>query len=86
VSALAERFTVVEEPRTLDAYGRLEALFDPGSLQPIRSTVLPRRPGGRSTPGDGVVAGGGTVAGRQVFAYAQDQSFAGGSTPRRSCA
>ena len=30
-------------------------------------------------PGDGVVGGSGTVAGRPVFAYAQDQSFAGGS-------
>jgi acetyl-CoA carboxylase carboxyltransferase component len=79
VSALAERFTVVEEPRTLDAYGRLEALFDPGSLHVIRSTVLPRRESRRTAPGDGVVGGGGTVAGRPVFAYAQDQSFAGGS-------
>jgi acetyl-CoA carboxylase carboxyltransferase component len=32
-----------------------------------------------TAPGDGVVGGGGTVAGRPVFAYAQDQSFAGGS-------
>jgi acetyl-CoA carboxylase carboxyltransferase component len=79
VSALAERFTVVEQPRTLDAYGRLEALFDPGSLHVIRSTVLPRRESRRTAPGDGVVGGGGTVAGRPVFAYAQDQSFAGGS-------
>jgi acetyl-CoA carboxylase carboxyltransferase component len=79
VSALAERFTVVEEPRRLDAYGRLEALFDPGSLNVIRSTVLPRRESRRTAPGDGVVGGGGTVAGRPVFAYAQDQSFAGGS-------
>ena len=49
MSALAERTTtngrppvaVVEEPRprTLDAYGRLEALCDPGSLHVIRSTV-----------------------------------------------
>jgi acetyl-CoA carboxylase carboxyltransferase component len=79
VSALAERLAVVTEPRALDAHGRLEALFDPGSLNVIRSTVLPRREGTRSTPGDGVVGGGGTVAGRPVFAYAQDQSFAGGS-------
>jgi acetyl-CoA carboxylase carboxyltransferase component len=79
VSALAERLTVVERPRSLDARGRLEALFDPGSLNVIRSTVLPRRPGGRSQPGDGVVGGSGTVSGRPVFAYAQDQSFAGGS-------
>jgi acetyl-CoA carboxylase carboxyltransferase component len=79
VSALAERFTVVDEPRTLDAYGRLEALFDPGSLHVIRSTVLPRRESRRVSPGDGVIGGGGTVAGRPVFAYAQDQTFAGGS-------
>ena len=78
MSALAERFAVVEEPRSLDAHGRLEALFDPGSLHVIRSTVLSRS-SGRSAPGDGVVGGGGTVAGRPVFAYAQDQSFAGGS-------
>jgi acetyl-CoA carboxylase carboxyltransferase component len=78
VSALAERIAVVDEPRSLDALGRLEALFDPGSLHVIRSTVLTRA-AGRSTPGDGVVGGGGTVAGRPVFAYAQDQSFAGGS-------
>jgi acetyl-CoA carboxylase carboxyltransferase component len=79
VSALAERLTVVEQPRSLDAYGRLEALFDPGSLNVIRSTVLPRRESKRMAPGDGVVGGSGTVAGRPVFAYAQDQSFAGGS-------
>jgi acetyl-CoA carboxylase carboxyltransferase component len=85
VSALAERTTgngrlaVVEEPRTLDAYGRLEALCDPGSLNVIRSTVLPRRESKRMAPGDGVVGASGTVAGRPVFGYAQDQSFAGGS-------
>jgi acetyl-CoA carboxylase carboxyltransferase component len=80
VSALAERLTVVEQPtRSLDALGRLEALFDPGSLNVIRSTVLPRRESKRMEPGDGVVGGSGTVAGRSVFAYAQDQSFAGGS-------
>jgi len=86
VSALAERtqrsngrLAVVEQPRTLDAYGRLEALCDPGSLNVIRSTVLPRRESKRMAPGDGVVGGSGTVAGRPVFCYSQDQSFAGGS-------
>jgi len=79
VSALAERLTVVEQPRSLDAYGRLEALFDPGSLNVIRSTVLPRRESKRMAPGDGVVGASGTVAGRPVFCYAQDQGFAGGS-------
>ena len=45
----------------------------------IRSTVLPRRESKRMAPGDGVVGASGTVAGRPVFCYAQDQSFAGGS-------
>jgi acetyl-CoA carboxylase carboxyltransferase component len=85
MSALAERtdghqrLAVVEEPRTLDAYGRLEALCDPGSLQVIRSTVLPRRESKRMRPGDGVVGASGTIAGRPVFCYAQDQTFVGGS-------
>jgi acetyl-CoA carboxylase carboxyltransferase component len=88
MSALAERtdgrprgIAVVEEPkpRTLDAYGRLEALCDPGSLHVIRSTVLPRRESKRMQEGDGVVGAAGTVAGRPVYCYAQDQSFAGGS-------
>jgi acetyl-CoA carboxylase carboxyltransferase component len=86
VSALAERIqrsngrlAVVEQPRTLDAHGRLEALCDPGSLNVIRSTVLPRRESKRMAPGDGVVGASGTVAGRPVFCYAQDQGFAGGS-------
>ena len=68
-----------EEPRTLDAYGRLEALCDPGSLHVIRSTILPRRESKRTRPGDGVVGASGTVGGRPVYAYAQDQSFVGGA-------
>jgi acetyl-CoA carboxylase carboxyltransferase component len=85
MSALAERtnghrrLAVVHEPRTLDAYARLDALCDPGSLQVIRSTVLPRRESKRMRDGDGVVGASGTIGGRPVFCYAQDQSFAGGS-------
>jgi acetyl-CoA carboxylase carboxyltransferase component len=67
------------QPRQLDPAERLELLCDEGSLQVIRSTVLPRRPSRRTRPGDGVVAGAGTVAGRPVYCYAQDRSFAGGS-------
>ncbi len=70
---------VVEEPRTLTAYERLEALCDPGSLHVIRSTVLPRRESKRMQAGDGVVGASGMVAGRPVYCYAQDQTFAGGS-------
>ena len=58
---------------------RLELLCDPGSLRLIRSEVVSRRMGERARPGDGVVGGAGTVAGRPVFAYAQDGSLAGGS-------
>jgi acetyl-CoA carboxylase carboxyltransferase component len=85
MSALAERtngrprLAVLEEPRTLDALGRLEALCDPGSLHVIRSTVLPRRESKRMQAGDGVVGAAGTVGGRPVYCYAQDQSFVGGS-------
>jgi acetyl-CoA carboxylase carboxyltransferase component len=63
---------------SLDARGRLEALFDPGSFEVLRSEVATRG-GKRSRPGDGLVAGAGTVDGRPVFAFAQDASFAGGS-------
>ncbi len=70
---------VVDEPRTLTPYERLEALCDPGSLHVIRSTVLPRRESKRMQEGDGVVGAAGMVAGRPVYCYAQDQTFAGGS-------
>ncbi len=91
MSALAERTmerrrmrgrhatAVVEEPRPLTAHERLELLCDPGSLHVIRSTVLPRRESKRMQEGDGVVGAAGTIGGRPVYCYAQDQSFAGGS-------
>ncbi len=61
----------------LTPLGRLEALCDPGSLELIRTAVDSRSK--RSSPGDGVFAGAGTVGGRPVYCYAQDPSFAGGS-------
>jgi acetyl-CoA carboxylase carboxyltransferase component len=72
---LAER----EATRTerLTPLGRLEALCDPGSLELVRTRIASRSE--RSAPGDGVVAGAGTVGGRPVYCYAQDQDFAGGS-------
>ena len=57
---------VVEEPRTLTPYERLEALCDPGSLHVIRSTVLPRRESKRMQAGDGVIGAAGTVAGKMI--------------------
>ena len=47
---------------------RLELLFDPGSFRALRSAV-----------GDGVLAGGGRVAGRPVLAWSQDATVYGGS-------
>ena len=47
---------------------RLELLFDPGTLHPLRAGV-----------GDGVVAASGSVHGRPVFAWAQDGEHRGGS-------
>jgi acetyl-CoA carboxylase carboxyltransferase component len=70
---------VAQEARPLSPVERLELLCDEGSLHVIRSTVQPRRPARRTRPGDGVVAGAGKVAGRPVYCYAQDRSFAGGS-------
>ena len=72
---LAEREAVERE--RLTPLGRLEALCDPGSLELLRTRIASRS--ARSAPGDGVVAGAGTVGGRPVYCYAQDQGFAGGS-------
>jgi acetyl-CoA carboxylase carboxyltransferase component len=58
---------------------RLDVLCDPGSLHVIRSEVHSERMGEKAAPGDGVVAGAGTVDGRPVFCYAQDPSYVGGS-------
>ncbi len=70
----AERLTPLE---------RLEALCDPGSLQPIRSRVSSRVLGDRARDGDGVVGATGAVAGRPIACYAQDGSYLGGSLGER---
>jgi acetyl-CoA carboxylase carboxyltransferase component len=63
----------------LDPRARLEQLCDPGSVQIIRSAVQSRRMGASARAGDGVVAASGTIAGRPIFCFAQDPSFAAGS-------
>jgi acetyl-CoA carboxylase carboxyltransferase component len=63
----------------LDPLERLEVLADPGSLQLLRTQVRSRRMGERAVAGDGVLAAHARVDGRQVYCYAQDASFAGGS-------
>lgn len=62
---------------------RLEALCDPGSLQPLRSRVVSPRLGARAVPGDGVLGATGCVDGRPVACYAEDGSYLGGSLGER---
>ena len=76
--ASTPRAETATEP-TLDALGRLETLCDSGSLELIRTDVLSPAMGGKVRPGDGVLAGAGLIDGRQVFCYAQDSTYAGGS-------
>ncbi len=68
-----------DEAGPLSPLERLEALCDPGSVQPIRSRVTSRVMGDAARAGDGVVAASGLVDGRPVFCYAQDASYVGGS-------
>ena len=65
--------------RTVTPLERLELLCDRDSLSLIRSDVTSAAMGAKARPGDGVLGGAGTIAGRPVFCYAQDASFAGGS-------
>ena len=58
---------------------RLRLLGDEGTLQVIRSEVVSDRMGAKARPGDGVIAGSVRVAGRPLFCFAQDASYAGGS-------
>ncbi len=70
VERVDERLTPLE---------RLEVLTDPGSLQLLRTQVRSRRMGDRARAGDGVLAAHARIDGRQIYCYAQDASFAGGS-------
>ncbi len=62
----------------LTPHERLDQLCDPGSFRVIRSTVASRA-SRTDVPGDGVVAGAGTLGGRPLFCYSQDRSVLGGS-------
>ena len=58
---------------------QLEALCDPGTLQPLRTAVRSPEVGERAIDGDGVLAATGLVGGRPVVCYAEDPTFLGGS-------
>ncbi|HEX9162339.1 MAG TPA: acyl-CoA carboxylase subunit beta, partial [Thermoanaerobaculia bacterium] len=67
----------------LTARERISLLFDPGSFQELDQLVVHRSNDfgmdKQRIPGDGVVAGYGTVLGRLVYAFAQDFTVFGGS-------
>lgn len=66
----------------LTARERILLLFDQGSFEEIDAFVPPANVSfGKSTKafGDGVIAGFGTIGGRQVYAYSQDFNVLGGS-------
>jgi propionyl-CoA carboxylase beta chain len=67
----------------LTARERLDALLDPGSFVELDKFVTHRCAdfdmAEQKVPGDGVVTGYGTVAGRQIFVFAQDFTVFGGS-------
>src|SRR3984893_8506892 len=74
----------------LTARERIELLFDLGTFEEVDKLVTHRcRDFGMDeqiVPGDGVVAGHGTVDGRQVFAFAQEFTVFGGSLSETNAA
>jgi len=73
----------VQPGAVLTPLQRLEALCDPGSLRVIRTAVISPALGPKAAAGDGVVAGLGTVDGRPVACFAEDQKLLGGSLGQR---
>lgn len=64
----------------LTARERIEILFDEGSFQELDAFVRSKFNGNKSEAfGDGVICGHGMINGREIFAYAQDFNFMGGS-------
>ena len=78
-----ERIAKLHADGRLTARERVELFLDPGSFQEIGVFVEHRTSDfgmtDRRIPGDGVVAGYGTVDGRKVFVFAQDFTVFGGT-------
>ena len=85
-----ERRKRQHEAGKLTARERIELLFDPDTFEEIDKLVTHRcRDFGMENdvvPGDGVIAGQGRVAGRQVIAFAQDFTVFGGSLSETNAA
>jgi len=79
----AERIARQHQAGKLTARERIDLLLDPGSFVEIDKLVTHRcRDFGmenQQIPGDGVVTGHGTIAGRRTFVFAQDFTVFGGS-------
>jgi propionyl-CoA carboxylase beta chain len=86
----AERLERQHAAGKLTARERIELLFDPGTFEELDKLVTHRcRDFGMEeqiVPGDGVVAGHGSIDGRQVFAFAQDFTVFGGSLSETNAA
>ncbi len=78
-----DRVARQHEAGKLTARERVELLLDPASFVEIDALVTHRcrdfGMDGKRVPGDGVVGGYGTVAGRLVYVFAQDFTVFGGS-------
>jgi len=78
-----EKIAARHEAGRLTARERLDLLYDPGSFQEMGTFVTHRCHDygmeQRRMVGDGVVAGVGRVAGRQVYSFAQDFTVLGGT-------
>ena len=86
----ADRLEKQHAAGKLTARERIELLFDAGTFEEVDKLVTHRcRDFGmeqQTVPGDGVVAGHGSVDGRQVFAFAQDFTVFGGSLSETNAA
>src|SRR3954466_10230881 len=86
----ADRLEKQHASGKLTARERIELLFDPGTFEEVDKLVTHRcRDFGMEqqiVPGDGVVAGHGSIDGRQVIAFAQDFTVFGGSLSETNAA
>jgi propionyl-CoA carboxylase beta chain len=77
------RIKLQHDKGKLTARERLDLLLDPGSFEEIDMLVRHRSHDfgleSQRIPGDGVVTGHGTIAGRRVFVFSQDFTVFGGS-------
>ncbi len=85
-----ERVAKVHDSGRLTARERIELLFDPGTFQELGVFVTHRCTDfgmeSRRIPGDGVVAGHGTIDGRLTYAFAQDFTVFGGTLSEANAA